>query len=134
MTIKSKNSKSSYYINWLWIIGISSMLLILLLFVIVKFSRLPDISEMDNPKYEFSTIIYDINTKEIGKHFKYNRVWTTFEELNPHVVNALVATEDIRFFGHSGIDARSTVRALFYMGKKRRGFNNYPTVGKTFFY
>lgn len=87
---------------------------------------------MDNPKYEFSTIIYDINTKEIGKHFKYNRVWTTFEELNPHVVNALVATEDIRFFGHSGIDARSTVRALFYMGKKE-GLQQLPNSWQNFF-
>lgn len=134
---KAKNSieksKSAFFINWLWIFGIASMLLILMLFVVVKFSRLPDISELDNPKYEFSTIIYDINNKEIGKHFKYNRVWTTFEELNPDVVNALLSTEDIRFFKHSGIDARGTIRALFYMGKKGGASTITQQLAKLFF-
>ena len=129
----NKNNKSRYYINLLWIVGIASMLIVLLFFVVVKFSKLPDITELDNPKYEFSTIIYDINNKELGKYFKYNRVWTPFEELNPNVVNALIATEDIRFFNHSGIDARGTMRALFYLGRKGGASTITQQLAKLFF-
>ena len=134
---KSKNSFTAntavYYTNWLWIFSIAFLLFVLLLFVVVKLSRLPDISELDNPKYELSTIIYDINNKEIGKHFRYNRVWTNYEDLNPHIVNALISTEDIRFFRHSGIDARSTVRALFYLGKKGGASTITQQLAKLFF-
>lgn len=132
--IKNKpKAEFSYYINLIWILAIASMLMVLLFFVVVKFSRLPDISELDNPKYELSTLIYDINNKEIGKYFKYNRVWTPYEELNPNIVNALVATEDIRFFSHSGIDTRSTIRALFYLGKKGGASTITQQLAKLFF-
>ena len=67
--IKNKpKAEFSYYINLIWILAIASMLMVLLFFVVVKFSRLPDISELDNPKYELSTLIYDINNKEIKKN------------------------------------------------------------------
>lgn len=117
----------------LWIAAVSFLLFIILLFVIVKFSRLPDISELDNPKYEFSTIIYDINNKEIGKFFRYNRTWVNYEDLNPSVVNALVATEDIRYFKHSGIDFRGTLRAFFYLGKKGGASTITQQLAKLFF-
>ena len=139
MTVKKKKkkiNKKSYfnkYIIWLWTLAIAGLLFISALLVIVKFSKLPDISELDNPKYEFSTIIYDINNREIGKNFIYNRVWTTYEELNPYIVNALIATEDVRFYKHSGIDARGTIRALMYLGKKGGASTITQQLAKLFF-
>ncbi len=117
----------------MWALTISGLLLVAAIFVIVKFSRLPDISELENPKYEFSTIIYDFNNKEIGKYYRYNRDWMTFEELNPALINALVSTEDARFFNHSGIDARGTLRALFYLGKKGGASTITQQLAKLFF-
>ncbi|MEZ4908099.1 MAG: transglycosylase domain-containing protein [Saprospiraceae bacterium] len=131
--ISKKTNTSKPYTTLIWILGLGLLLFIMLIFVFVKFSRLPDISELDNPKYEFSTIIYDINNKELGKYFKYNRVWTTYDELNPDVVNALVATEDIRFFKHSGIDTRGTLRAFFYLGKKGGASTITQQLAKLFF-
>ncbi len=139
MTVKKRkkkiNKKSVFnnYVIWLWTLAIAGILFAAAILVIVKFSKLPDISELDNPKYEFSTIIYDINNKEIGKNFIYNRVWTTYEELNPNIVNALIATEDVRFYKHSGIDARGTVRALIYLGKKGGASTITQQLAKLFF-
>jgi len=63
-----KTNPNKKYIFWMWALTISGLLVVAAIFVIVKFSRLPDISELENPKYEFSTIIYDFNNKEIGKY------------------------------------------------------------------
>ena len=140
MTVKRKNKKkvtnsSAYkkYVIWMWTIAIGGLLFAAALLVIVKFSKLPDISELDNPKYEFSTIIYDIKNREIGKNYIYNRVWTTYEELNPDIVKALIATEDVRFYKHSGIDARGTLRAILYLGHKGGASTITQQLAKLFF-
>ncbi len=115
--IKKSNSNLKYII-WLWLSAIFLLLLIAAIFVLVKFSKLPDISDLENPKYDFATVIYDCNNRELGQFGTNTRVWTSYDELNPYLVKALVATEDIRFFSHSGIDARGTIRAFAYLGKK----------------
>lgn len=135
-TKKNSSNRKSYfkkYIIWLWTIAIAALLFVALLFTIVKFSKLPDISELDNPKYEFSTIIYDIKNRELGKNFIYNRVWTDYENLNSDLVHALIATEDVRFYKHSGIDARGTLRALMYLGKKGGASTITQQLAKLFF-
>ncbi|HHH53645.1 MAG TPA: penicillin-binding protein, partial [Bacteroidetes bacterium] len=135
-TKKNISNRKSYfkkYIIWLWTIAIAALLFVALLFTIVKFSKLPDISELDNPKYEFSTIIYDIKNRELGKNFIYNRVWTDYENLNSDLVHALIATEDVRFYKHSGIDARGTLRALMYLGKKGGASTITQQLAKLFF-
>lgn len=129
-TTKSVNKK---YIIWLWLIAISGLLIVSALFVVVKFSKLPDITELENPKYELSTIAYDIHKKEIGKFFKHNRVWTSFDELNPYLVKALIATEDVRFYDHSGIDARGTLRAFAYLGQNGGASTITQQLAKLFF-
>jgi penicillin-binding protein 1A len=126
-------NRFGFFINLIWVLSVSALLFILVFFVLVKFSRLPDISELENPKYELSTVIYDINNKELGKHFTYNRVWTSYEELNPDIVEALLATEDIRFFSHSGIDSRSTLRAIVFLGKKGGASTITQQLAKLFF-
>lgn len=128
-----EKNRYGFFINLIWVISIFVLLFILVFFVLVKFSRLPDISELENPKYELSTVIYDINNKELGKHFLYNRVWTSYEELNPDVVDALLATEDIRFFTHSGIDGRSTLRAIVFLGKRGGASTITQQLAKLFF-
>ena len=67
------------------------------------------------------------------ENFIYNRVWTTYEDLNPYIVKALIATEDVRFYQHSGIDARGTIRALIYLGKKGGASTITQQLAKLFF-
>ena len=73
---------------------------------------------MENPNYEIASDFISSDGKIFGKVFKYNREWLDYEEINPKIVQALIATEDERYFNHSGIDFRGTARAIFFLGKR----------------
>ena len=68
-------------------------------------------SDLENPKNNLSTIIYSSDGKIIGEFYKENRSTTHYSDLSPILIDALISTEDIRFRSHSGIDARSLLRA-----------------------
>lgn len=82
------------------------------------FDELPPVSDLENPKSNLATEVYTADGKILGKYFYQNRVNVGYEELSPNLVNALVATEDERFYLHSGIDLEGVARAVFYLGKK----------------
>lgn len=130
-----KNTTSNYnsYIRSMWVIALSVLLLGGVFLFYIIYSKLPDISQLENPKYEYASTAYDINMKELAKIFKYNRTWVTFEEIPEHTVNALLATEDIRFFKHNGIDLRGTMRAVLYLGKKGGASTISQQLSKLFF-
>lgn len=79
---------------------------------------MPPIEELENPNYKFATEILSEDGKTLGtwSYSKENRVYTGYDELSPNVINALVATEDVRFAEHSGIDAKALFRALIKRG------------------
>lgn len=81
------------------------------------FSKLPSIKELENPKSNLATLIISSNGEEIGKYYKQNRTTVQFEEISPYMIDALVATEDERYFDHSGIDVVALLRAIKGMGK-----------------
>lgn len=131
---KEKNKKPfRSYVFWMWLIAITGLFLGAAIFVLVSFSNLPEIDELENPKFEYSTIVYTSDNEELGRYFKYNRDWVTYEELNPHIVNALVSAEDIRFFRHSGIDPRGTIRAVAFLGTKGGASTITQQLAKLFF-
>lgn len=109
------------------------LLIVALTFIIISRTLLPDTEELENPKYEIASDFISSDGEVFGKIFKYNREWLNFEELNPELVNALVATEDERFFSHSGIDARGTARAVFFMGRKGGASTITQQLAKLFF-
>ncbi len=74
---------------------------------------LPDYAELRNIQNNTASEIYGDNDVLLGKFFKENRINADFEEISPNVINALVATEDARFFEHAGIDMRAWMRVLF---------------------
>lgn len=76
------------------------------------FGKMPGIEDLDNPKSEIASEIISSDGKVIGKFFFENRSPVDFEEISPNIINALIATEDVRFTKHSGIDARSMFRVL----------------------
>ena len=80
---------------------------------------MPPLEQLENPKTNLATQIISFDGKVLGKfYFKDNRTPITFDELPQNIVKALVATEDERYYDHSGIDWRGTLRAIFYLGKK----------------
>lgn len=80
---------------------------------------MPTFEDIENPESSIATEIISADGQTIGKIWQNeNRSPIKHDELSPHLVNALISTEDERFREHSGIDARSTVRAVVFMGSK----------------
>ena len=130
---KVETSKHGYYIKLIWsIIGLGLILATGIFIYISKF-ELPDTEELEQPDYEIATRILATDGKELGKAFKLNRVWLPYEEINPIIIDALVSTEDERYFSHSGIDARSTLRAVAFLGSKGGASTITQQLAKLFF-
>ena len=121
------------YLIALWALFGVGILFILGLFIYISSSKLPNTDELENPKFKESTLIYTTDGHELGRYFTENRQWVTYEELNPHLVNALLSTEDIRFHSHSGIDFKGTVRAVVFMGTRGGASTISQQLAKLFF-
>ena len=96
------------------------MALILLLFLSASwgfFGALPTFEELENPQKNLATEVISADGVTLGKYAFQNRTPVGFKELPDNLVNALIATEDERFYEHSGIDFRGTARAIVKMGK-----------------
>ncbi|MCQ2195444.1 MAG: transglycosylase domain-containing protein [Paludibacteraceae bacterium] len=100
-----------------WSLILLGLLSIYIVFSMIASGRLgymPNIEELQNPKSKSATEIYSSDMKVIGRYYesKENRVNVPYEELSPHLVNALISTEDYRFREHSGIDGTALFRVL----------------------
>ena len=73
---------------------------------------LPNFDELENPKTNLATEIISSDNKVLGKYFYENRTHIDFSELSPELINALIATEDERFYNHSGIDFIALLRVF----------------------
>ncbi len=119
--------------RFVWISFVLGLIVVALLFFLISKTKMPDTYELENPSYEYASIIYSHDLRELGRYFKYNREAIGFETLNPNIVNALIATEDERYFKHNGIDLRSTARAVLYLGKKGGASTISQQLAKLFF-
>jgi len=93
-------------------------------FVPKNLQFMPTFEELENPESNLAAEIMSADQKLLGKYYRENRTVVKFENLPPVLVNALVATEDIRFYDHSGIDPRGLFRVLFktvLMGQRSSG-------------
>ena len=119
-TVKQQNTSFRKFSKWLWIIvggGIGFITLLFLFASLGLFGPLPTFEELESPETNFATEIISSDGKTLGKYYKENRTPVKFEELPENIVKALVATEDERFFEHSGIDFKGTLRAAVKLGK-----------------
>ena len=87
------------------------------------FGQLPTFDELENPKTNLATQLISSDGKILGAYFYENRSNAEFKDLSNHLIDALIATEDIRFKNHSGIDIRSLLRAVYgqSLGNKSSG-------------
>jgi penicillin-binding protein 1A len=110
------------FIKWFWILfgaGVFSIVLIFLLASWGAFGEMPTFERLENPTTNLATEFISSDGETLGKlYLNDNRTPVTYEGLPQNLVNALVATEDARYFDHSGIDARGTLRAVAYLGTK----------------
>lgn len=123
----------SSIIKYLWILIVSGVLFAAAFFILLSHTRMPDTKELENPDLEASTIIYSWDQREISRLYTKNREIIKFGDLNPHLVNAVIAVEDERFLQHSGIDARGTLRAVINLSRKGGGSTITQQLAKQFF-
>jgi penicillin-binding protein 1A len=116
------------FVRLLWISLISFFSGILLWTLAVSFDLfglfggIPSTENLANPRSEFASEVYSEDGVLLGKYFRENRSLVQFEDISPNVLKALLATEDIRFESHSGIDLRGTIAILWYIIRfDRRG-------------
>lgn len=109
------NSQSSFakYNRWLWILSGIGLLFGILIISIVAAGDIPDMQELENPKYDLASVIYDLKGEPFGRYYIEDRVNIGHSDLSPHVAHALISTEDSRFYKHSGVDLRALARVGF---------------------
>tara|TARA_B110000459_G_scaffold66863_1_gene75054 strand:+ start:863 stop:3202 length:2340 start_codon:yes stop_codon:yes gene_type:complete len=122
MAKKKKTTPSfSKPIRWFWIFFLAFILSGITVFISASlglFGEMPDHTALENPRTNLATEIISSDRKTLGKfYYQDNRTPVAFSDLPNLLVEALIATEDVRYFEHAGIDARGTLRAFVKLGK-----------------
>ncbi|MDF1612096.1 penicillin-binding protein 1A [Stygiobacter electus] len=104
---KNKNSMKK-----LWIIITSAVLISFTLFMLYIIEGLPSLQQLESPKTQLASNVYSIDGELIGQYFKQNRVEVSIDSIPPHVINALIATEDKNFYSHWGVDLQRFLKAM----------------------
>lgn len=108
-----RDKKFRKYVIWFWALISAPALLLILLFILIsaqKLGPLPSFEELENPSINLAAEVYSEDNVLLGTFRIQNRTWTEYEGISPYVIDALIATEDIRFYRHSGIDVRGLAR------------------------
>jgi len=119
---KKKKNRFFKFIKWFWIMFFTGLFAGGLIFLLASwgvFGPMPEYEYLENPETNLATEFISSDGETLGKlYLDDNRTPVDFKDLPKNLVDALVATEDVRFFDHAGIDARGFLRALIYLGKK----------------
>jgi penicillin-binding protein 1A len=113
--------------------GFGLFVIVILLAMLGVFGKLPSLKELENPSILQSSEVFAADGTLMGKYYRErgNRSNVSYQDISPHVINALIATEDERFMDHSGIDLKSTMRAVFLMGREGGGSTISQQLAKT---
>ncbi len=100
-------------VRWTWRLLLSGVAALVILLLIINFTAIPSFRELEDHKSASASEILDNKDKVLGRYFIENRVPVDYKDINPNIVNALVATEDERYWEHCGIDSRAVLRVIF---------------------
>lgn len=109
----------NYYKKKFWKLFLYGLGVLILFFTLASwgfFGAMPSFEDLENPESNLATEIISSDGVTIGKFYNENRTPIKYEDLPPHLVKALVSTEDERFYEHSGIDAKRTFGAALKLG------------------
>jgi penicillin-binding protein 1A len=123
-------------IRILWILFIIPIIFLFVFFYFISqgyLGYMPSFEEMENPKNKLATEIISNDGIVLGTYFRENRTPIKYNEISQNLVNALIATEDARFYSHSGVDLRAIGRVILGTGKKGGGSTLSQQLAKMLF-
>ncbi|MBK8670375.1 MAG: transglycosylase domain-containing protein [Saprospiraceae bacterium] len=115
MTENAANAPNVYrrYNRWLKYLSAGMVGIIALVFAFISFSDMPSFQDLENPKYDLASVIYDVKGTPFGRYYIEDRIAVEYAQISENVKNALLVTEDERFYSHNGIDLRALARVGF---------------------
>ncbi len=125
------------YLKWFWRLVIGGVILIILPFLLASWGvlgHMPTFEDLENPESNLATEVISIDGKTLGKYAIQNRTPVNYKDIPQNLVEALVATEDERFYSHSGIDFWSTSRAIIKLGSDGGGSTITQQLAKQLFH
>lgn len=120
MSDKTPKTGAHKITKWIWRLffgGIALLFIVFLLASMGVFGKLPTFEELENPENNLATEVISIDGETLGKYYRENRTPVSYSELPQNLIQALIATEDERYYDHSGIDFQGTARAAIKLGK-----------------
>src|SRR4030066_2401860 len=105
---KKKNTNRRKF----WLIGGAAAFILLGIFIAIIYSGLPSLEELENPKPQLASKVFSADGELLGQYFIENRIETNLNKLPDHLVKALIATEDRKFFNHWGVDVTRFLKAM----------------------
>ncbi|MBA3649375.1 MAG: transglycosylase domain-containing protein [Chitinophagales bacterium] len=132
------NKNFKQYVRYFWYIvsgGLGIFLLMFVLAMLGAFGQMPSFDELENPKNSLATEVYSADGILLGKYYFENRSPISYDEIPAMIRKCLIATEDVRFYQHSGIDFRGQFAAIFstLLGDKRGGSTITQQLAKNLF-
>lgn len=122
MASKKIHTKTSIKVFWrIVFIGLGAFVLLIALANWGIFGKMPSIQDLENPSASLASEVIADDGTVMGKYYLEDRTNVDFKDINKNITNALIATEDERFYSHSGIDGRSLARAIVNLGKEGGG-------------
>lgn len=131
---KKPTTRKSVKILWtVFIAGFLGVVALLLCANFGLFGEMPSIKELQNQSASQASLVYADDGSIMGKYYLEDRINVKYKEISPYVIKALVATEDERFYEHSGIDSKSLLRAIFSLGGEGGGSTITMQTAKNLF-
>ena len=126
-TTKTTNDSTfkKKFLVWFWGLLSAGILAIILVFWMITkgwLGYLPPLEELQNPKNKYATEVISADMQLLGRYYRNeNRVSVDYTDISPYMIDALIATEDVRFYDHTGVDLKSLMRAVMKLGKAGGG-------------
>ena len=106
--LKKKNSKKKK----IWLISGAAAFVLFGIFIAFVYSGLPSLEELENPKPQLASKVFSADGELLGQYFIENRIETSFDKFPDHLIKALIATEDRKFYNHWGVDVTRFIKAM----------------------
>ncbi len=131
---KKLGVKKSVIILWrLFFIGLALIIIVIVAADLGLLGKMPSISELQNPSASLASQVYADDGTLMGKYYLQDRVNVKYSDISKYVIEALVSTEDERFYDHNGVDPRSLARAIFLLGSQGGGSTITMQTAKNLF-